>query len=178
AGGARDAAPAPPEIPPGMTVRPADLAHGLGEGAVLEDAAQEMDAAVAHEELAAELEPDLRLHAGGDYALVSTLKCRLLPRSMKPGSGADGDIPSGRSARHGEGNGTTIEHTLRRSFDAIREGSRGRRRSDHPRGKRRRRAGSTPFRGHQLEGSDRGSRAHLHGLPTWSDPPLQLQRIR
>ena len=30
-----------------MTVRPADLAHGLSEGAVLEDATQEMDAAVA-----------------------------------------------------------------------------------------------------------------------------------
>src|SRR5215469_2124581 len=96
----------PAEITPGMTVRPADLAHGLGEGAVLEDTAQEMNPAVAHEELAAELEPDLRLHAGGDYALVSILKCRLPPRSMKLRSGADGRIPSGRSARHGDGNPT------------------------------------------------------------------------
>src|SRR5215472_1035911 len=95
-----------PEIAPGMTVRPADLAHGLGEGAMLEDAAQEMDAAVAHEELATELEPDLRLHAGGDYALVSILKCRLPPRSMRHCSGADGDISSRTSVRHGESNPT------------------------------------------------------------------------
>src|SRR5262249_30245080 len=108
----------PAEIPPSMSVGPADLAHGLGERAVLEDAAQEMDAAVAHEELATQLEPDLRLHAGGDYALVSILKCRLPTRSMEPGSGADGDIPSGRSARHSERNSTTFEHTLWRSSDA------------------------------------------------------------
>src|SRR5262249_11841692 len=70
----------PAEIAPGMSVRPADLAHCLGERAMLEDPTQEMDAAVAHEELAAQLEPDLRLHTGGDYALVSILKCRLSPR--------------------------------------------------------------------------------------------------
>src|SRR5215813_4740726 len=127
----------PAEITPSMTVRPPDLAHGLSEGAVLEDAPQEMDAAVAYEELAAQLEPDLRLHAGGDYALVSILKCRLPTRSMEPGSGADGDIPSGRSARHSERNSTTFEHTLWRSSDATREGSRGRRRNVDFRGARR-----------------------------------------
>src|SRR5262249_13210261 len=79
---------------------PADLAHRLGQGAVLEDAPQEMDAAVAHEELAAELQPHLRLHASGDYALVSILKCRRPPRSMRRRSGADGDMPSERSTRH------------------------------------------------------------------------------
>src|SRR5215469_5177847 len=135
-----------------MTVRPADLAHGLGEGAMLEDTAQEMDAAVAHEELATELEPDLRLHAGGDYALVSILKCRLPPRSMRCRSEARGDIPSGRSARHGEANTTTSERTLRRSSDAVREGSRGHRRGNSARSQRRQRAGSDPLCSHQLEG--------------------------
>src|SRR5215469_11140293 len=91
----------PAEIPPSMSVGPADLTHGLGERAVLEDAAQEMDAAVAHEELATQLEPDLRLHAGGDYALVSILKCRLPPRTMRRQWRADGNIPSGMLTRHG-----------------------------------------------------------------------------
>src|SRR5262249_33689500 len=103
----------PAQITPGVTVGPADLAHRLGEGAMLEDATQEMDAAVAHEEFSPHLQPALRLHAGGDYALVSILKCRLPARSMRCRSGADGSIPSGRSARHGECNPTVPRAKVR-----------------------------------------------------------------
>src|SRR5215467_15588234 len=103
----------PAEIAPGMAVGPADLAHRLSEGAMLEDATQEMDAAVAHEEFSPQLLPDLRLHSGGDYALVSILKCRLPARSMRHWSGADGDIPSGMSVRHGARDPTVARASAR-----------------------------------------------------------------
>lgn len=41
---------------------------------MLNDALQQMKAAVPHHEFTAQLEPDLRLDLGHDYALVSTLK--------------------------------------------------------------------------------------------------------
>lgn len=43
---------------------------------MLNDAVQQMKAAVSHHELTAQLEPDLRLDLGRDYALVSILKSR------------------------------------------------------------------------------------------------------
>ena len=50
------------QIAQAMTVRPAELAHGLGEGAVSHDALQQANATVAEHEPAIELEPDLGLH--------------------------------------------------------------------------------------------------------------------
>lgn len=52
---------------------------------MLNDALQEMKAAVPHHELATQLEPDLRLDLGRDYALVSTLKsCGALGSMRRP----------------------------------------------------------------------------------------------
>src|SRR5690242_11343745 len=59
-----------------------------------------MDAAVAHEELAAQLEPHFRLHAGRDYALVSILKCCFPPRSIRRRSRTDGPVFSRRRGLH------------------------------------------------------------------------------
>lgn len=53
---------------------------------MLNDALQEMKAAVPHHEFTTQLQPDLRFDLGRDYALVSTLKSR----------GALGSIGRGR----------------------------------------------------------------------------------
>ena len=52
---------------------------------MLNDASQQMKAAVPHHEFTAQLEPDLRLDLGRDYALVSTLKSRIALGSMGRG---------------------------------------------------------------------------------------------
>src|SRR6266850_239917 len=55
----------PAQVLPRVAIRPADLASGAEQGAVLEDAEQEPQAAVADDELAVVLEPHLGLD--GDY---------------------------------------------------------------------------------------------------------------
>lgn len=52
---------------------------------MLNDALQEMKAAVPHHEFTTQLQPDLRLDLGRDYALVSTLKSRGALGSMGRG---------------------------------------------------------------------------------------------
>src|SRR5262245_52092427 len=63
-----------PEIAPRVPIRPADRADGLGQRAATDDALEQVEPAVADDEAAIDLEPELGLDLGAHYVLVSRLK--------------------------------------------------------------------------------------------------------
>jgi hypothetical protein len=68
---------------------------------MLNDALQQMKAAISHHEFTTQLEPDLRLDLGRDYALVSTLKSRGVLGSMGRRPQRGGASLSRPSGSHG-----------------------------------------------------------------------------
>ena len=61
------------DVSPGVTIRPADVTNRRGQGAEPGDAFEEPQAAVAHDETAADLEPHLRADPWCHYARPNRL---------------------------------------------------------------------------------------------------------